>query len=243
MIDKRQQPRVPLVLRVEFPDRAGALHEWTENISAGGLFVRTAQCFPMGTRVTISVSFPGLLPPTAVEGRVAWIRSGDASTPAGFGLEVTTDAARRQLAEIVLTVLHPRLSNTDRPFKVLVAEDNVMLRCSYERVLRALSAIARTKLDVTFVSDGHAALHHLESHGADLLVLDIYMPVMDGFAVLERLRQSPTWSDLPIIVVTSGSTDEAARVKALGVEAFLHKPFQLGEILETIACLVASRTP
>jgi len=239
--DKRLHPRVPLVLRVEYPGESPAANDWTENISAAGLFVRTLRRWALGQRVVFTVSFPGLLPPTPVDGHVTWVRPGTPSAPAGCGVTVGTDADRRRLAEIVLTVLNPPAFSRPEPFKILIAEDNPMLKRSYERAFSTLSQIARTKLRVSFAGDGAEALAQIEEHGADMLILDVYMPVMDGFALIRKVRTNPSWRDVPIIVVTGGYDDEAVHATSLGVDAFLQKPFQMGQLLETIACLVASR--
>jgi CheY-like chemotaxis protein len=61
--------------------------------------------------------------------------------------------------------------------------------------------------------------------------------VMDGFTLIERLRDEPELSTIPVIIITGGRADERERAERMGVSAFLHKPVQFGEILETIIWL------
>ena len=85
--DQRVDARFPLVLRVDFPDQKQLL-DATENLSAGGVFVRTEQTFTQGDTVTLQVSFPGLLEPRSITGEVAWIRPSGVNAPAGVGVRI-----------------------------------------------------------------------------------------------------------------------------------------------------------
>jgi len=83
---------------------------------------------------------------------------------------------------------------------------------------------------------GTEALAWLEAgNPADLLLLDVLMPEMDGFEVCRRLKASPATSDLPIIFLTGldNDTDEA-RGLALGAEDFIHKPFSAPVVLARV---------
>lgn len=236
---RRQYPRFPLVLRVDYPDRANPLGEWTENVSAGGVFVRTEQTFDVGENVEIAISFPGLLDPIRVVGRIAWVRESGPIQPGGIGVEVVNDGARRRLADISLRAGAIGTRAHDSPFRVLVVEDNLRVVRSYERVLAHVSTASRHQVEIHFVQHGQEALESIAKQSVDLLITDIYMPVMDGFTLIAKIRADPATATLPIIVITGGRADEGDRAHALGVNAFLRKPVQFGQLLETIACLFA----
>ncbi|TNE51759.1 MAG: response regulator [Deltaproteobacteria bacterium] len=80
-------------------------------------------------------------------------------------------------------------------------------------------------LDTLSAFNGVEALEQIEAHKPDLVLLDIMMPVMDGFEVLERLKNSP-YSNIPVIVISAMSDiDSVAKGITLGAEDYLPKPF------------------
>lgn len=100
--------------------------------------------------------------------------------------------------------------------KILIAEDE-----------KALARTLKLKLEnagyeITLVMNGDEALKELKSDCYDLLVLDLVMPGLDGFGVLERLRKMA--SKLPVVVLSNLSQPEdLKRVSALGVSFYLIK--------------------
>ena len=76
--------------------------------------------------------------------------------------------------------------------------------------------------------DGKSGLERLESEGADLLLLDVMLPSLDGFEVLERLR---AFSDMPVIIL-SARTDESDKLRGLSLMAddYMTKPFSVEEL-------------
>jgi DNA-binding response OmpR family regulator len=83
--------------------------------------------------------------------------------------------------------------------------------------------------------DGRAALDELREHHPQLMLLDIMMPVMDGWSVLEELQSLPE-EDRPRIVVVSARSSLRDRAKAaqLGADAFVAKPFNVDDLLRVI---------
>ena len=80
--------------------------------------------------------------------------------------------------------------------------------------------------------DGVAALDEVKEHHPTLMLLDIMMPVMDGWTVLENLRQLPV-DERPRVVVVSARSSLRDRAKAaeLGADAFVAKPFNVDDLL------------
>jgi two-component system response regulator MprA len=89
---------------------------------------------------------------------------------------------------------------------------------------------------VEIAGNGLEALLAIDKHRPDVIVLDVLMPVMDGWEVLDRLRTLPA---PPPVVVVSASVD-LARAMAAGAAACLSKPFSLVELRVTCARLLAS---
>lgn len=235
---RRQHQRVDLVLRVEYADAQNYFAEWTENLSAGGLFVRTERMFEKGDSVQLLLSFPGLLSPAAVEGHVVWIRAATQLLPRGVGVEVVGDNARRRLAELAALALQPVEAHQADLFTLLIVEDNIQIAQSYERVVQRLRTLTDKRVEVVFATNGYEALEALQKQPINLVLTDVYMPVMDGLALLEHMKGAPQMRNIPVIVASGGHDDIRIRAERLGAQAFLHKPVQFGQILETVVRLV-----
>jgi len=111
--------------------------------------------------------------------------------------------------------------------RILVAEDEARIASFVEKGLRA-SGFA-----VTVVSDGPAALMEAATGVHDLLVLDLGLPLLDGFAVLGRLRQGG--HQLPVIILTarSGVNDTVTGLES-GADDYMSKPFRFEELLARV---------
>jgi DNA-binding response OmpR family regulator len=118
--------------------------------------------------------------------------------------------------------------------RVLVVDDDADIRLLLEELLR------HAGYDVTTASDGRAALRAFHAEPADLVVLDLSMPELDGFETLERLRDL---SDVPVIMLTarSGEIDKVRGFRA-GADDYVVKPFGRQELLARIEALLR-RTP
>jgi DNA-binding response OmpR family regulator len=83
--------------------------------------------------------------------------------------------------------------------------------------------------------DGLAALRAIREHRPRLMLLDIMMPTMDGWSVLEEMRRLPD-EERPRVVVVSAlaSLRDRARAAELGADAFVPKPFDVDQLLEVL---------
>lgn len=122
--------------------------------------------------------------------------------------------------------------------RILVAEDEQRIASFIEKGLRAAG------FGVRVVGDGPAAYEAAISGEYDLLVLDIGLPLLDGFAVLGRLRRAG--SALPVIILTarSGVHDTVAGLDS-GADDYMPKPFRFEELLARIRLRLRAdaRTP
>ncbi|MBC7774970.1 MAG: response regulator [Phycisphaerae bacterium] len=106
--------------------------------------------------------------------------------------------------------------------RLLLVEDHDGLR-------RIIGNFLSEKFDVVGAKNGLEAMSWL-SKGVmpDVIVTDTAMPVLDGAALLFNLRCSGLWADIPVVVLGSGNTDDAAeeqRFKMLGAYGYFAKPF------------------
>jgi uncharacterized protein (TIGR02266 family) len=238
--DKRRDPRVPLVLRVEYPGM-DAVRDVTENLSAGGLFIRTSRDIPVGTRLPLQIGFPGLLSPLEVEVEVVRRQAAQGDVPASVAVKIPVDRVddRHKLARIVETARAP-VGKTKRNFRILVVEDNPHVVEMYQYALRKLAAQGEgVSVTVEYAGNGHDALARLvQPPRVDLVMADLYMPVMDGFQLIERLRAKPEIAGIPILVISAGTADAKARALDLGVDFYLQKPVKFADVIATVATLL-----
>ncbi len=109
---------------------------------------------------------------------------------------------------------------------ILIVEDDPLI--GEVLMLRLESAGYRT----TWVKDGAAALNRVGEVKPKLVVLDLGLPVIDGFQVLTILRRNILYRDLPIIVLTARhSAEDVKKAVTLGASDYLGKPFD-AEVLQ-----------
>jgi class 3 adenylate cyclase len=102
---------------------------------------------------------------------------------------------------------------------ILVVDDDPVIRSMLSR------RVEKHGHGVTTAKDGHEALVLLESEPFDMVLLDVLMPEVDGYQVLERLKGNPKLRDIPVVMVTAlDDVDSAARCIELGADDYLPKP-------------------
>ncbi len=112
---------------------------------------------------------------------------------------------------------------------ILVVEDNKVAQRVVEHVLE------RTDYDVLFADDGQSGVRLAGSKLVDLILMDLQMPGMDGFAASTAIRQLPGYATVPILALTANYSDEhRATCRKVGMQGFLAKPIQREELLKTI---------
>jgi CheY-like chemotaxis protein len=94
---------------------------------------------------------------------------------------------------------------TDRSPRILIAEDDRFLRKAAEAALR------RKGYDVVVAADGEEALDRARDAAPDLILLDVIMPKLQGFDVLERLKADPATRDVPVIMMSNLGQDSDIR--------------------------------
>jgi CheY-like chemotaxis protein len=118
---------------------------------------------------------------------------------------------------------------------ILVVDDNPVS----QRVLRAI--LAKGDYKVECCSDGPSALDAAARRKYRLVLMDLFMPGMDGLEALDRLRQIPGYESVPVLALTAEVSPELRQqCRRRGMAAFLTKPIHAGELLETVRRCLAS---
>jgi PAS domain S-box-containing protein len=121
---------------------------------------------------------------------------------------------------------------------ILVAEDDADLR----EVLA--TSLTRSGHHVLQARDGAEALAAIEREHVDLVVLDLWMPNVDGFEVLERMKSIASASQIPVVVVTgSDRTGSEVRALHLGANVYLTKPIEASALTEQVTRLLTGAVP
>ncbi len=122
------------------------------------------------------------------------------------------------------------------PVRVVVVDDDEALRNAVRRALRLEG------YDVELAADGAEALAHLAGLRADLVVLDVLMPVLDGITVCRRLRESGDRTPILMLTARDAVSDRVAGLDA-GADDYLTKPFVLEELLARVRALLRRSYP
>ncbi len=241
--ERRQYERRNLILRVDYNDAAQFLKDYTENVSEGGVFIATHQSYAPGDRVEFEVSFPGLLDAVAMKGVVRWIRPASPGNDAGIGVQFEEEPGpeggflRRLQARGKLDPDQEEVA-----FRILLVEDNVVVRDMFRFGLQKFTTqfqLSRTRIEVDEAGDGKQAWDLIQKKPFHLLIIDLYMPVMDGGTLIQRIRETEATKTTPILVVSSGGHEGRLAAAQAGADVYLDKPIKLRQMTETIATLIA----
>ena len=104
--------------------------------------------------------------------------------------------------------------------------------------LRLLDAVLSPRgYRLVTAASGEEALAKLPESGADLVLLDILMPGIDGYEVCRRIRSMPGFEFLPVVMITASGDQQKVRAIEAGADDFVSKPFDQGELLARVANL------
>ena len=154
-------------------------------------------------------------------------------TPSGLFNAVTTVLKHRQeqSGELSTTVAAQVSQDRLKDIRILVADDSDLNRLLAQRILQDEGAI------VTLCENGQEALNWLLQNpdSIDIVLMDIQMPLLDGYETTRAIRQHPQFAALPVVALTAGAfkgLDEAAY--AAGMNCYITKPFNVANLVGTI---------
>jgi signal transduction histidine kinase/CheY-like chemotaxis protein len=250
--DGRRSPSADCVLVID--DDATARELIADHLKAEGFSVVTAAGGVEGlklakesrpTAITLDVMMPDLdgwsvlaalrQDPELAEIPVIMItivdeqRRGIALGAAGY---LTKPIDRERLRHVI-----GRFRAPERPTRVLVVEDDAVQR---ERMLGWLDGPQWT---VREAENGRVALSRIQENKPDVILLDLMMPEMDGFAVVAALQKETGWQDIPVVVITARDLDAKDRERLnSGVQSVLVKErFRPADLVERVRRLVQTK--
>jgi len=118
-----------------------------------------------------------------------------------------------------------------RGMRVLLVEDN-----DFNQQVAKELMVGVAGLEVSIAGNGQEALAQLRSHTFDAVLMDIQMPVMDGYEATRNIRQDARWQTLPIIAMTAHAmARDREKCLAVGMNDFISKPFEPAELFDVLA--------
>lgn len=117
--------------------------------------------------------------------------------------------------------------------KILIADDEANIVISLEFLMQ------NSGFQVQTAANGEEALQRIAEFHPDLILLDIMLPLKNGFEVCQTIRENPAWNDIKVVMLTAkGRESEVAKGLALGADAYVTKPFATRELLANVQRLL-----
>ncbi|MBL8739357.1 MAG: response regulator [Planctomycetes bacterium] len=124
-------------------------------------------------------------------------------------------------------------------YRILIVDDSPLLRATARRAVLQAGAAPE---NVREAQNGREALDLLQKQPADVVLLDINMPVMDGFQFVEEKAKLPALAGVLVaLVTTEGNRKRLERMSQLGVEHYLRKPFEPEELRSLVQTMFEAR--
>ena len=118
--------------------------------------------------------------------------------------------------------------------KILIVDDvSTNLKCC--------NIILKDKYQPVLAKSGQEALQYLQKEVPDLILLDIHMPDIDGYEVMEQIKKDEKTTGIPVIFVTAETKPEyEARGRAMGAADYIRKPFSTKKLLDSVEKVLGS---
>ena len=213
----------------------------------GEISIRTGVTFNDG-RVWIQISDNGRGVSPAIADRIflPFVSDKQAQGGTGLGLSVTYSLVKAHGGDVTFearpgggTIFAVRLPSLmeRQAAKILVVDDDPMVR----QILVEALALPRAYL-LEEAANGIEATIRLGTYRPDLLILDVFMPEMDGVEVCRSIRTEPALADIKVIITTGHpGHPKLSELAALGFSHVLAKPFDIPLLLQTVRSLLAQR--
>ena len=124
------------------------------------------------------------------------------------------------------------------PASVLIVDDEPNILLSLQFVMK------KAGYEVHTASNGEEALDQIARLKPNVVLLDVMMPKLDGFTVCERIRATPEWQAVRVIMLTARGRDvEREKGIGLGADDYITKPFSTKDALDRVAAVISKVAP
>lgn len=128
------------------------------------------------------------------------------------------------------------LMETAPPLDILIVDDDQPIRNLVRQIVQRLGYPSRD------AANGEEAIAQIENQLPDLLVLDLMMPKVSGWEVLQWLQERDHLPSLPVIVLTAVGSSKMKGLDDFNVQAVIAKPFEVGELMSELRQILESRS-
>jgi uncharacterized protein (TIGR02266 family) len=249
--EKRQSPRLEVLLSVTYDDPEAFLADYAYNASEGGVFVATTKSFEVGDEINFQVSFPGLLKPFLCHGQVCWQRKlNDAKDgkPAGIGVSFLSESngESQHMKGLVKKLSTPSPFTTQQaPFKILLVEDDDKLREMYHSALTVYNNLELRKHRSIVIHDannGVMAWEKIQAEAAkdgfdlafDMIIVKIEHEHIKGQELIKLIRDHECFCALPIIATGQDNYENQKAAYKAGADMFLRQPVVLANFFHSL---------
>lgn len=228
-----------LLLRAEVADGSATSVTHTTELSMSYARLQSDRPPPVGAQIRILLSFPRLLPPVHVDGKV--VAHEAATAPGAFGgfraeLGFPDAAARQALAAL--------LERTDAPpgrssgLRGLVVDDSLIVREIFSYTFRRRTRVGPAS-SIDLAADAEQALELLGRAHYDFCIIDQLLPGKSGAELVAAIRAEAHHAGLPIVGISVAGAEARDAFLAAGVDLYLNKPMEVIDLCTTLQGLAA----
>ncbi len=122
------------------------------------------------------------------------------------------------------------------PQKIMVGKHLLLVDDDMRNVFALSSILEECGIDVVIASNGKIAIEKLEiEKNIDIIIMDIMMPVMDGYEAIQKIRENNKYNKIPIIALTAKAmTDDKKKCLEAGANDYITKPIETAQLLSMI---------
>jgi DNA-binding response OmpR family regulator len=224
-----------LLLRAEVSDGTTTTVSHTTDVSATSVRIQLDRPPPIGARVGIVLSLPGLLPRLRIDGVVAEHQAATAPGAfAGFRAELSfADAADRDAIVALLARSDAGALSRGAGLRGLVVDDSLIVREIFSYTFRRRTRIgAASTIDVA--ADAEQARELLARERYDFAIVDYMLPGASGAELIAAIRAEPRNARMTIVGISVGGAEAREALVAAGADLYLDKPMEVVDLCTTL---------
>ncbi|MBC7978462.1 MAG: response regulator [Myxococcales bacterium] len=232
------------IVRAEIRCGDETLISYGFDLTERSIFIVTEWNAPIGTPLSVRLSFPRILDPIDVPARIGDIRvSGEPGEQGGIRLDFERSAG--DVGARLLALFDPGDGPLDsvaeaRPYRVLLVDDSWLIRDMF--AYGTAQYFERpASLAVDHAEDAAAAWGKLTKSTYDLVIIDYFLPIEDGASLIARLRNDPRLATTPIVAISVGGRDAREATISAGADVFVDKPLVFRDLFNTLRVLAERR--